>query len=108
MEELIYGERKRDLLPGLLAVCKGMKQGPDEKWKLSVRLEPDMGYPLLRAVTRAEAELLIEDTDAVGTPDQRHRTPDQRRADALVRVVERLPGRDVMIAPRSPVTKKRS
>ena len=88
--ELIYGERTQDLLPGLFAFGQSMMQGPDGMWKASVTLAPDVGRPLVRALMRAEAEFSIEDADLSSVPREQHRTSDQRRADAFVRIVESL------------------
>jgi hypothetical protein len=45
--------------------------------------------PLVRGVMRIEAELLIADAATVGTDAEESRTPDQRRADALVALIVR-------------------
>jgi hypothetical protein len=91
--ELIYGERTQDLLPGLFAFGQSMVQEPDGMWKASVTLASDVGRPLVRALMRSEAELLIEDADGTSVTGEQHRAPDQRRADAFVRIVESLASR---------------
>lgn len=39
---------------------------------------------------RVEAELLLEDADRLGEPGGEERTPDQRRADALLALTLRM------------------
>lgn len=56
--------------------------------ELTGSLEPELGVPLWRAVLRIEKELLAQDV-AQGDPDVR--TTEQRRADAFVHLVNRLP-----------------
>jgi hypothetical protein len=46
--------------------------------------------PFLRALFRAEAELLTADADALAAGRWTYRTPEQRRADAFVLMAERL------------------
>ena len=58
--------------------------------KSSVRLEPDLAQPLVRAMMRAEAELLLEDADALGPDAYEDRTREQRAAGALVRLAVRM------------------
>jgi hypothetical protein len=45
---------------------------------------------VMRALHRAEAELLVADAEAMRAGAYRHRTPGQRRADDFVLVFERL------------------
>ena len=57
----------------------------------SVRLDPELGIPLQRAIMRTEAELLLEDADALSLENSRElRTPDQRRADALIELMKNI------------------
>jgi len=93
VNELIYGESVESLLPGLLAIADNMKPAKDGSRHFSVRLEPERGNPLYRALMRVEAELLSEDADAVGTPHESQRSYEERAADALVRLAEALGGR---------------
>ena len=65
-------------------------QGRDGMVHLELRLEPRLGDPLLRALMRIEAELLLEDADRFGNPDEEPRTHAQRGADALVLLTERM------------------
>jgi hypothetical protein len=53
----------------------------------TVKLEPQLGEPLLRAVTRIERELLDQDV-ACGDPNVR--TTSDRRVDAFVLLAKRL------------------
>ncbi|HEY1737614.1 MAG TPA: hypothetical protein VGI86_02835 [Acidimicrobiia bacterium] len=45
--------------------------------------------PLVRAVMRVEAELLVADAATFGTDHQEWRTPEQRGVDALIELVQR-------------------
>jgi hypothetical protein len=56
--------------------------------RYDARLDMPAGAPLLRAVLRAEAELLIEDADRLDDPEYEGRSPEQRRSDAFRRMVE--------------------
>jgi hypothetical protein len=56
------------------------------------RLEPRLGVPFFRALMRVEAELLLQDADSLGTPTHEKRTPEQRRADALVALARLIAG----------------
>jgi hypothetical protein len=88
LNELIYGESVEALTPGLLTIGDNMKPAEDGSVHFSVRLEPERGNPLRRALLRVEAELLREDADAVGTAHESQRSYEGRAADALVRLVE--------------------
>jgi len=87
-ESSIYGEPIEDLLPGLLAIQDAMTLGADGMYRGSFALGPKVGAPLQRALMRVEAELLGEDADLVGCQNFQNRTPGQRAADALVRLVQ--------------------
>jgi hypothetical protein len=80
-----------DLLPALVEMKNNMAIDGDGMYTSSFKLEPSVASPFLRALMRAEAELLIEDADSLGTPHENHRTAEQRAADALVRLVLALP-----------------
>ncbi len=60
------------------------KLRPDGGFRISAQLDRELADPLVRALMRIEAELLAEDADLIGTSDTALRTPEQRRADALV------------------------
>ena len=77
-------------MPGLIAIADNMNLTKDDWRHFSVRFEPERGNPLRRALMRVEAELLSEDADAVGTPQESHRGYEERAADALVRLAEAL------------------
>ncbi|MGH8859945.1 MAG: hypothetical protein ACRDVG_01715 [Jatrophihabitantaceae bacterium] len=53
----------------------------------------DGSGPFLRAMYRAEAELLRADADAMADGTYEHRTPAQRRHDALLLIVETIGSR---------------
>jgi hypothetical protein len=68
------------------------------KWKkarngmqtASFSLEPRLGNPLIRALMRVEAELLLQDADNHGRPDAEERKYEQRACDALVALALRV------------------
>lgn len=90
----IYGERSEDLLPGLLTIQNAMTTDADGMCRASFTLTPKDGPPLIRALMRVEAELLIEDADSIGCPHAQDRTYEQRAADALIRLVQAIGERD--------------
>ncbi len=56
---------------------------------VSLCMGPEEGGPVSRALLCIEAELFIEDADSLVTGHERLRTPEMRRADALVLLVTR-------------------
>lgn len=88
--DLIYGERRVDLLPPLRAVVETAEETSDGMIQYDARFEMAVGAPLFRALMRAEAELLCEDADNLGAPGAEDRTPGQRRADAFVLICSAL------------------
>src|SRR5579863_8633507 len=63
LNELVYGESVEALTPGILTIGDNLKPAKDGSVHCSVRLEPERGNPLRRALLRVEAELLREDAD---------------------------------------------
>jgi hypothetical protein len=63
----------------------------DGMWSFNLTVDPVVGAPLVRALMRVEAELLRDDANRI-SPDapEPTRTEDQRRADALAVLVERI------------------
>jgi hypothetical protein len=61
-----------------------LRRNPNGGYRVSARFDREFGAPLLRALMRVEAELLTEDADLIGKADTQLRTPEERRADALV------------------------
>jgi len=86
-DRIVYGERVSALMPGLIAFGDAAFIDAEGMYRSSVILDPVVGEPLARALMRAESELLLEDAERIGTEATDGRTPDQRRADAFVRVV---------------------
>lgn len=80
-----YGESARAILT---AVSTGrlIRETPAGGASFDLTLTPDETGPVFRALMRAEAELLMDDADAF-EPPAHLRTPEQRRADALVNIV---------------------
>jgi hypothetical protein len=83
---IVLGEHIDDLGAELLALEWGDARGG--MVRITGRLRSD--GPLVRAMLRAEAELLIDDAQAMADGRRVDRTPAQRRADALVLVSHRL------------------
>ena len=90
LDQVIYGERLRDLLPGIRAFGNAMTVGDDGMYHASITLAPETGPPLRRALMRAEAQLLEEDADTIGSGLEEDRTYEQRAADALVRLAQAI------------------
>lgn len=84
---LVYGEQPADVFPGLQIVMDSMELGDDGMCHYAARFEPKVGNPLFRALMRAEAELLCEDAESIGSPEYVSRTSEQRASDALARLV---------------------
>jgi len=89
-DETVYGERVGDVLPGLQAFMDAAVYDDQGWFHSSVALEPQLAQPLFRALMRAEAELLLEDADKLGSDAYEERTQEQRGADALVRLAVRM------------------
>jgi len=81
---LVYGEAVDDLLPPLLRFVDASRVTSDGSWESSVKMDLAEAAPLRRALLRAEAQLMMEDADAIGTAAEDDRTHDQRGADALM------------------------
>jgi hypothetical protein len=82
----VLGELLDDLAMALRSM--DMRVKPDGWWEISGAMPAD--GPLVRALLRAEAELLNGDADDMAARRWTERTPAQRRADAFVLVTERL------------------
>jgi hypothetical protein len=74
-------------LPALLTIANAMTRDGDGMYRASFILDPEHGVPLRRALMRVEAELLMEDADSIGSEEFEDRTPEERAADALFRLV---------------------
>jgi hypothetical protein len=83
---LVLGERFDDVGDELVGF--DVEWRDDGRAEVTGRMSADGA--LMRALCRAEAELLLADADAMAAGTYRGRTPDQRRADAFVLVAERL------------------
>jgi hypothetical protein len=67
-----------------------MRLDGDGMYRSSFTLDPKDGVPLRRALMRVEAELLMEDADSIGGQEFEDRTPEQRAADALLRLLHMI------------------
>ena len=89
--DLVAGERRDELIAALL---EARLSPAGEGW---VRLNMDVpaNCPLIRALMRVEAELILMDADAMSSGRFEPRTSDQRRADAFMALALRaadIPG----------------
>lgn len=80
----VYGESARAILDALTGTEPTID--PDGMYQFNWTLKPDEAGPVARAITRAEAALLLADAGSCDIISEA-RTPEQRRADALVEVV---------------------
>ena len=78
------GEDVDVLLPLLTRFGRSLEQNPDGTFSGHVTYSKKERPPLERALMRVEAELLLHDARRLRTSDDVHRTPENRRADALV------------------------
>jgi hypothetical protein len=62
----------------------------DGMTSMSMRLEPRLGDPFLRALMRVQAELVRDDADRLGVDHWEERTQEQRAADAFVALALRV------------------
>jgi hypothetical protein len=85
-ELMVLGERCTDIADELAGM--DMRFLPNGMARCTARMRAD--GPLVRALYRAEAELLL--ADATDMADGRYvgRTPEQRRADAFLELVSRF------------------
>ena len=83
----VAGEATADLLRsfGDIKMSTGLNG-----MNIDAHLAPDVGAPLLRALLRVEAELILADAEDLRDDDRELRTPDQRRADAFVALTQRV------------------
>ena len=86
----IYGETLEDLLPGLLAIAEAMHIGADGMFHASFKLAQAEGQPLQKALMRAEAALMLEDADRIGSVGYEDRTYEQRAHDAFMHLVRAI------------------
>lgn len=90
-DSVVYGERVGDLLPGLLKFKDGLQIQPDGSYLFTAALTPSEAGPVRRALMRVEAERLCEEADRTDEADSfGDQAPEERRADAFVRLVQAL------------------
>ncbi len=90
-DDLVFGERLGDLLPVLRKLTEEAHLDSSGMCQFNGEFEADVATPLFRALMRAEAELLVEDADAL-RPGRygEQRTRDERSADALMRLAQAM------------------
>jgi hypothetical protein len=86
-ELLIYGETIEALRPALAVIADSMVRRADGGMEIEFALDPEAGAPFMRALKRAEAELLLEQAGGLGGSASMPRTPDERCSDAFLRVI---------------------
>ena len=80
----------RELPESLLRELQRVELQPRRGGVTDFDLELEPRGPLMRAIFRAEAELLVADALAMEAGTYVDRTPDQRRHDALLLILHRL------------------
>lgn len=83
-DAMVFGESARTLLT-TLSKCETHDDNVSGMIRFDLRLSPEETGPVVRALFRAEAELLLDDADTFD-PMATTRTPEQRRADAFVEI----------------------
>lgn len=84
----VAGEPVDALVEALLSI--DTRPRPDGMVELEGRFRPAIGAPFARALMRVEAELLLADARPYGTDAEQVRSPDARRADALLLLARRV------------------
>jgi hypothetical protein len=85
-EPMVLGESLFELATSLY----DMEWQPSTDGQIEIRGEMPMDGPLSRALFRAEAELLLDDVDAMTAGTWEYRTQAERGADAFVLLTQRL------------------
>lgn len=98
----VYGESASVLLSTLAK--SDFTATEDGMYQMELTMDPDEAPPVIRAVMRAEAELLLSDADELVPFNLDQRTPEQRRADALCAVVMLHQGRQLTAHQADPGT----
>jgi len=91
IDGLIYGERPEDLKTGLRLIFRSGVQRADGRYQCRADLTGREGLPLLRAIYRAEAELLLEEALGLEASGGGQRTQAERQGVAVGRIAERMP-----------------
>lgn len=80
----VAGEDARDLLPLLTRFADNLVQNEDGTFQVHVEYSKDEAPPLVRALMRIEAELLLDDARRLQGPDAPWRSPKARTVDAVL------------------------
>lgn len=83
-DAMVFGESAGTLL-ATLSKCETHEDDVSGMTQFRLRLTPEESGPVVRALLRAEADLLLDDAHTFD-PAATFRTPEQRRADALVEI----------------------
>ena len=85
-----YGETFEALRPAFCNLHDNAVQLADGRLEIGFFLDTKEGVPLVRAIMRAEAEMLLEAADVVDGPDFLRRDPDEVVGEAFLRVAGAL------------------
>lgn len=89
LDRRVAGERVDDLARLMTQIQPG-SPSPDGSYRFHFQFKNEEWAPLVRALMRIEAELLLHDADLVHPSQLEPRTSDQRRADAFVALALRV------------------
>lgn len=89
--DLVFGESAAAIYGALSPALRNRRTTRDGMTRVEFELTPELGLPFARALMRAEAKLLLEDADQLTAETARaERTPDQRRYDGFMEIVEAM------------------
>lgn len=86
--DLVAGERRTDLVRAAAHIV--VKPKPNGRYSFNADIPAEVRPQFTRALMRVEAELMLHDADLIGAESGESRTPDQRRADALIALILRV------------------
>lgn len=89
LDRRVAGERVGDLVRMLTQILVD-EPDSDGCYRVCFHFKNEEGAPFVRALMRIEAELLLHDANLVDANQIEPRTPEQRRADALVALALRV------------------
>lgn len=102
-EPLIYGETIEALKPGLGELGAAVVRHEDGMAELTARVRAEVSTPFMRALMRAEAELLLEAADAPDAFEKACHDPGERASEAFMRVIRALGAAAQAGAPGKPI-----
>ena len=90
LEPLIYGETIEALRPALGELRESVVRHEDGCTEFNANVTAEVSTPFMKALMRAEAELLLEAADATDSFDRACQEPSERATDAFMRVIRAL------------------